>query len=434
MRFSLPGADGGSVALPRAWLGAVLAAFLVAHAGANLAALPARLPFAIGATARAIVFYVLTAIVAAPFVRGLVGMAKQPAVRALVRRSLGLAVPTFVVTCALVFPHRGQNGFVSLAILYWRMARDPFAQGTAWLHKRLLWPVLASPLPADPRAFYALSLLVTFFGVLALVLLTESWLERAGVETTRPLVRLPLHIALATANPVIFSFQSPGYPDLLALGLLWIAVALPFDGRARASAIAVALLAHEGVLFAALPIVAVASSKDERRLVFSVAGAYALAWLCTVQVALPSITEQQLMPDHVPAWVWLRRYPERAALGVLMAFKALWAIFFVVVAVALRRGERRFAVSALVVVLAPLLLVPITVDTSRLAGFGVVGIVACVAVALERAARVGRWRWFVWTAVVVTALWPSTYVGLNGPEVLVNGIHAVIRRGDLFVE
>jgi hypothetical protein len=420
--------------LPRAWLASVLAAFVVVHAGASFEALPLRALSALGSTTRAVAFYVLVGVVAAPLVRGLARVARQPSARALGRRSVTLAVPTFLVTSALVFPYRGTNGFVSLAVLYSRIARAPFAHGSSWLHKRLLLPALAWPLPADPRAYWALSLLVTLFGVLSLVLLTESWLERAGVDMQRPVVRLPLHVALATANPVIFSFQSPGYPDLLGLGLVWLAFALPLERRARASAIALAVIAHEGVLFAALPLAAVASSKEERRLVFSVAAAYGLAWLSTASVALRSITELQLRPDHSPAWVWLAAYPERAALGVVMAFKALWAIVAATVARALRDGERRFAVSVLVVVGAPLLLLPLTVDTSRLAGFGVAGVVACLARALHRAKTERRWRAFTWAAVVATALWPSTYVALNEQETVFDGVHAVLRRGELFVE
>ncbi len=434
MRFELPHVADGRAALPRVWLAATIALFLVVHVGTDLVIRAIGGTVRGVATSRAIAFYALAALVAAPFVRGLARALKDRASEDLLRRSLLLSLPTFGAACALVFPHRGDDGFVSLAVLYFRMSRVPFAQHSGWLHKRLLLPALGYPLPHDPAAYWTLSLAIAFFGVLAMVLLAESWLERAGVSAARPWRRLPIHVALVTVNPIIFSFQGPGYPDLLGLGLVWIAAAFPLGARARASAIAIAVVAHEGVFIAALPLVLLGAPRAERRLVLAVTAAYALGWLASAGAAVHAIESQQLRPQELPAWEWLAAFPGRAAAGVLAAFKALWLVVIAIVGATWLAKSRRFALSVTAVVVLPLLLLPLAVDTSRIAGFGVAGVVACVATARARADASRTWRVFVWAAVVLTIVMPSTYIAVNTGEVVANGLYALVRKGRISVE
>lgn len=436
MRFELPSAasEGESAALPRVWLAATTALFMVVHVGTDLVIRVVGGTIRGVSIGRAIAFYVLAAVVVWPFLRGMVKVLKDAASERLLRRSLALSVPTFAAACAFVFPHRGDDGFVSLAVLYYRMSRVPFAQHSGWLHKRLLLPAVAYPLPQDPSAYWTLSLAIAFLGVLAMVLLTESWLERAGATAERPLVRLPIHIALVTLNPVIFSFQGPGYPDLLGLGLVWIAVAFPLSARARASAIAIAVIAHEAVFAAALPLVLLGAPKAERRLVLAVTAAYSIGWLASASAAVHAIQTQQFRPQDLPAWEWLAAFPLRAVAGVAMAFKAMWLVVAAAAVAAWRIGDRRFTWAAVTVVMIPVLLLPFAVDTSRVAGFGVAGLIACLAFVWARAESSRSWRVFAWAVAVVTILLPSTYIAVNTGEVVVSGLYALLRRGTISVE
>lgn len=411
----------------------VAALFVVTHLGTDRAAALLGLGHAERqvAWARGLAFFALCVAVGAPLLRELRVVMRGAG--ALLRRSLGLGAATFALVCALVVPSRGASGVTSLAIQYARFARAPFSEPHSWFHKRLLLPALAWLVPSShPRAFWAVAVVVALLGTVALVTLTESMLERAGADTARPVTRLPLHLALATCNPLVFAYQGPGYPETLGLAIVWIALAFDLGAAARAAAVALALLAHEGLLFAVVPLAAVLLPRRARFAVLAVSALYVCTWLtCSVGV-MTTETARQLRPEGTNAWRWLVAYPERAAYGVFMAHKLAWlALPLAAWLGALGRGD---AARLGIVLLAPLAALPFTVDTSRLSGLGL----TAVAVALVALVRAGEGRAIVrraaWAVVVATSVVPSTYVGLNAGEHVATGIYAVVRTGDLFAE
>lgn len=417
----------------RAWFVATCGLFVVTHLATDRAAAVLGLSHAQNQVAwlRGVLFAALAVAVLWPLGRELRAACRRAA--PLLRRSFGLACATFVLTCALVVPNRGTNGITSLGIQYARYARDPFHEPYSWFHKRLLLPALAWLVPSShPRVLWAVGLVVAFVGVLALAVFVEAVLERAGGDPERPLVRLPLHLALATCNPVVFAFAAPGYPEMLGVALVLFAFSLDLSGSARAGLVAVALLSHEAVLFAAVPLAVVALRGRARYAVLSVCALYVVAWLACGVGAMSTETARQMRPEGMPAWWWLAQYPGRAAHGVLTAHKAMWLA--PVLAAWLAPSVHRARLGLALVVLAPLATLPITVDTSRLTGLGIAGIAASAAIVWREAERSARARRLSWALILATLVWPSTYVGLNAGEHVATGIYAVVRTGDLFAE
>jgi hypothetical protein len=336
-----------------------------------------------------------------------------------IRESAGLknraafALKIMVLLALLVIP----LGLQSLGGHYGRMSLSPFELNFGMFYRRMMMPGMAHLVGMTGYLFYWVFSLCCTYALIFSVLL---WLESRNVHLS-----LFMGVSLMTGSFVIYNFQMPGYPDQLVFIMVLVVAAIPAGKHARLGTVALALATHEASILVLLPVVALLFPESERKSAFLVIGMYVFIALAGIGFDLPNLLEAHAVTE-TGADSTLKHvvdHPGLGLLGVLFSLKLLWLLIGLGVGVAIRAREARLAWKALCMIAAPAVLMPVTLDTSRFMGYGLMGLLLLVQFLsvqglLERPLVKG----IFWLNIAV----PSFYVGLNVGIVCAPGVYRLI--------
>jgi hypothetical protein len=319
--------------------------------------------------------------------------------RAALRRRLADAGILFFVLALLMVP-RFLQGFGDE---YATMSLSPFTQGYGIFYRRFLMPSLAHVVGVYGYGWYFFfSLFLTF----CLIVAVRLWLEQHRIEHS-----ILFSLSLMTSSFVMFNFQLPGYPEQIAFILLLVCSIVPMNAHARVAAFALALSAHEIAALVFLPAAWFFFPRQERYPLLIVVALYFGAAFVG-----HALTDFQFIGKIISENTWTkpRQYfldnSLTALTGAFFGYKLFWLVVVAALAVALRKNMVHVAIALLVIVTAPLALIAIASDASRIAGFGFFALLIALAVVTAHAAIHKR---HLTTLAIANLILPSGYVDLH---------------------
>jgi hypothetical protein len=238
-------------------------------------------------------------------------------------------------------------------------------------YRRLLMPAIAHYLGLTvPIAYYVFS---QFLGLVVIALTIRFFDDRVPALRGWPaLARVLVYASLCSASYVVYNSQMPGYPDILLYALLLAIVMVPLPRQGRLVLVALCLITHDGSMFALAPLILVAFPREERLPALAFIAAYVLIWFSSYGGHLG---DALLGHDVVGETSHRARYltdPLVALAGVFFAWKLGWIATLAFLATAVRKGAALPGTTLLV--FAPLAMLAVAWDTTRLAAFGLAGV------------------------------------------------------------
>jgi hypothetical protein len=318
---------------------------------------------------------------------------------AALRRRLADAGILFFVLALLMVP-RFLQGFGDE---YATMSLSPFTEGYGIFYRRFLMPSLAHVVGVYGYGWYFFfSLFLTF----CLIVAVRLWLEHNRIEHS-----ILFSLSLMTSSFVMFNFQLPGYPEQIAFILLLVCSIVPMNAHARVGAFALALSAHEVAALVFIPAAWFFFPRQERyRLLIVVALYFGAAFVGH------ALTDFQFIGKIISENTWTkpRQYfldnSLTALTGAFFGYKLFWLVVVAALVVALRKNMVQVAIALLVIVTAPLVLIAIASDASRIAGFGFFALLIALVVLTAQSPMNKR---YLMTLVIANLILPSGYVDLH---------------------
>lgn len=302
--------------------------------------------------------------------------------------TLVLALAVYALLAVFAFPYPYPTGTYSspaglggIGRWYGEMAAAPFEAVSELGYRRLLMPAIAYYLGlTTPLAYYVYSQVL---GLAVIALTIRFFDEKVPALTSWPaLARVLGYASLSSCSYVVYNSQMPGYPDILLHALLLLMVLVPMPRQGRLTLIALCLVTHDGSMFGLAPLVLVAFPRKERLPALAFIAAYVLIWFSSYGGHLG---DALLGHDVVGETSHRARYltdPLVALAGVFFAWKLGWVAALACLATAARRSAELPATALLVV--APLAMLAVAWDTTRLAAFGIAGMFLVLAAAGRR--------------------------------------------------
>lgn len=348
------------------------------------------------------------------------------------KRLLLQALVTFVLLCFLVIPI-GPSLLGSMGIAYGGISSSPFCQDSGWFYRRLLKPAVAHLLQLEGFLYWVFSLSCTF----VVILLTLTYLARhrksfglAGHHAKArllPLDRMLLLLSIATSSYIIYDYYMPGYTDQFIFILILLGACVPMTSQGRLAIVVLAQASHEIGVFCVLPIILVSYPRRDKLPALTVIGLYFLLWLASFGFDLPRAFAAQAHVAGEPAYRFLFERPHWLVLGSFMSYKLLWGLAALGMWVLWKNHLRGTVAKVLMVLLFPMIMLPLGVDTSRLVGFGFLALLACVVV-LDHEFQSRRQRAVLRCLYVANLVLPSFYCALNDGIVFYPGLYKLIAR------
>ncbi len=255
---------------------------------------------------------------------------------------------------------------------YAMLSANPFDQETGYYYRRLLVPALAAFLHLNGFIVYNIFSLGLS---LLLIALSLQWFLSRGIRLS-----VLEALSLFSTGMLMTAFQSPGYVEQFVLILFLLSLLLPLQWQSRVALAALMLATHEvAAAVLLLPAVLLVYPRREMPWFAALALLYLGFWLLNFGFDFQTAVAAQTQISGTSAPALFAQWPERAALGMIAAHKALWLVWLAAIPVMLRR--RAFADAGFIVLLAllPAALLPFGVDSSRLAGFGAFAMYMAVA-------------------------------------------------------
>jgi hypothetical protein len=250
--------------------------------------------------------------------------------------------------------------------------------------------------------YFFFSLFLTF----CLIVAVRLWLEHNRIEHS-----ILFSLSLMTSSFVMFNFQLPGYPEQIAFILLLVCSIVPMNAHARVGAFALALSAHEVAALVFIPAAWFFFPRQERyRLLIVVALYFGAAFVGH------ALTDFQFIGKIISENTWTkpRQYfldnSLTALTGAFFGYKLFWLVVVAALVVALRKNMVQVAIALLVIVTAPLVLIAIASDASRIAGFGFFALLIALVVLTAQSPMNKR---YLMTLVIANLILPSGYVDLH---------------------
>jgi hypothetical protein len=327
--------------------------------------------------------------------------------------ALLLALIITVVLGVLVVP----EGNVSMGTQYAERSMHPFEQNSDWLHKRLLMPAMAYLLfLSGNKPYFVFGFLIT----VVFIALLHGWLRK---EAPLPFIGL---LSLCTSSFVIYQFQAPGYPDILVFCFLLGVMFANLSEDSKFVLLVLALLTHEASLFVGLPLAWRFLDRRRRVEYLSVVVLYGFVWLAASRFRLVQVLGSHNVQD-MSGIEWVLQNPWLEVAGIFFAFKALWLLPIVAIALAAKQGESTDSAFILICIAAAIVLTTVGVDCSRMAGYGFPAIL--MSLKLIMASPRPRWTDRALSGLfVVNLLIPSYRVGLNAGIRTKRGLYRVIHE------
>jgi hypothetical protein len=363
---------------------------------------------------RAILFFFSLSCVLYPVIVSIKNRYRQRASVWLHKKNLLTVLLSFVILCVLVFP-------LNLAYMgrdYAQMSYNPFGYLDLlnWFYQRLLMPSLAYFLQLEGPVLYfvfSLSCTLTLCGLVHLF-----FLER-GI----PLTMVEL-ISICTSSFIVSQLYLPGYTEQMAYIFLILLFVVPTGPVSRLSIVVLAMISHEISTVVVVLIAIFYFTREERWNVGAVIVLYAFFWFLSYGLNLANLLAVRNVRG-ISGIGYLARYPVREILGVAVSMKLLWLV--VGIALYKLKAERKVIAGFIAIAL---FFTVVGVDTSRLMGFGFLGLLLSFYWVKRDSLVRPTWLRYI---MIANLLIPSFYIGtLSGLE-LINGIFNYNGTGSLVI-
>lgn len=365
------------------------------------------------ATAKSIVFLIALMVVLQPMARDLgsyVGTNRRE-----LFHSFLAAAAIFGALCLLIFPvsvdrHGHFEIERGLAEWYSRMSSHPFSESSEYFYRRLLMPAFAYYLQLRGNPLYEIFALACAF---LMVVTVVHFLRVRMAGELMPAGHLHrgwlTGLAVATCGFVMVGVQWPGYPEQLGFLFLLLPAFIPMCGESRLACVALALLAHDGMVFPLIPIILFCFPREEKRRALSLVALYLLIFAVSYGFRFSSALALHDTFGPESYFHDLFDYPLVVFFGIFSAFKFYWAIFFIALFTLLRQRRYRlaWALAALMFSFVPMLF--LAWDVTRLANFSFLAILISVVIVCREARRATWLRTCVLPLVAAASLTMPSY-------------------------
>lgn len=346
-----------------------------------------------------------------------------------IKRIAVVSLYFFVILSLLAFPYSypygllsHPSGLASLGVSYGKMSLSPFAESYDIVARRLLKPAIAYFIQMQGYILYYIFSLVCIY---ILIFMTVVFLESKIVSThrlgeTTPAIysrKFWVYLSAMTSSYMMVCFQWPGYPENIFFILILLAACLPMSRQARLGTVALCIVTHDGSAFALIPIILFCFPKQERiPALFAVVLFYGI-WFVSHGLNLQQGLESHVVVGNKSNWSLLTRNPALAVVGVFFAYKLLWFIGLYTSWRLWLEKDRETALAIVGITLFSVLMLLLGWDTTRLAGFGFLGmLIALVVVANEYGNFTKNQRHILLAIIAANLLFPTYNVVLDLPE------------------
>jgi hypothetical protein len=338
------------------------------------------------------------------------------------KRLTGFTLSLFVGLSILVFPYpypRGLNshlsGLAGLGTGFARMSLAPFQEGDPLYFKRLLKPAIAHFMHFHGYlAYYVFSLILTFILIFMIVAFLESRFlagKSLGVDQSslNAPVRWLIYFSLMTSSFILVDFQWPGYSDSLSFILILLPALVHMNPQARLATVSLCLLNHEGIALVFVPLILFSFPRVERFQAFMVIGIFYGFVLTSHGFSLLTWFQgQRVVRDTGSVWARVIQEPDIFLAGLFFTYKMFWILLLLVIWMLRSRYNRLTLMGVGIITGFPVFLTLFAWDTTRVAGFGWMGLLMALGLFLKEQSRLpGAYRSALLSLVFINLLIPS---------------------------
>jgi hypothetical protein len=310
------------------------------------------------------------------------------------------ALALFFALALLVFPysypgglHSHPSGLAGNGQLFGQMSLAPFQENDPMFYKRLLAPALAHFIHLDGYVrYYFFSLICTYILILLTVAFSETKLLPAASGGDHLLspnfkVKWLIYLSVMTSSFILTDFQWPGYSDHLSFILVLLMATIPMTPQARIATIALCLLNHDGIALALLPVILCCFPKKERVTAFLGVGLFYVVVAAGYGFSVDRAFQgQQTVSDSGTGSVWeaALQDPGFFVASLFFTYKLLWIVPALAVAMLWNQKDKATSTAIIGISFFPVLLTLIAWDTTRVAGFGWLGLLIALGVLMRK--------------------------------------------------
>ncbi|NJK67495.1 MAG: hypothetical protein HC941_14060 [Microcoleus sp. SU_5_3] len=362
-----------------------------------------------------------------------------------IKRIAVAAVYFFLALSLLAFPYSypyGLNahpsGLSGLGLSYGKMSLSPFAESYEIVARRLLKPAIAYFIQMQGNLLYYLFSLICIYILIfmTLVFLESKISSKHRIGENKLIIytrKFWVYLSVMTSSYMMVCFQWPGYPENISFILILLAACLPMSRQARLGIVALCMVNHDGSAFALIPIILFCFPKQERiPALFTVVLFYGI-WFFSHGLNLHKGLASHVVVGNHSNWSLLTKNPGLAVAGVFFAYKLLWFLLLYATQRLWSQGEREIALAIASITLFSLVMLLLAWDTTRLTGFGFLGmLIALVVVANDYSQLVISQRQILLAIVSANIIIPSYNILLEIPDSLFHypylGIYKAIEQ------
>lgn len=346
-----------------------------------------------------------------------------------IKRIAVAAVYFFLALSLLAFPYSypyGLNadpsGLSGLGLSYGRMSLSPFSESYEIVARRLLKPAIAYFIQMQGNLLYYLFSLICIY---ILIFMTLVFLEfkissKHRLGENKPIIytrKFWVYLSVMTSSYMMVCFQWPGYPENISFILILLAACLPMSRQARLGIVALCMVNHDGSAFALIPIILFCFPKKEIiPALFAVVLFYGI-WFLSHGLNLHQGLASHVVVGNHSNWSLLTKNPGLAVAGVFFAYKLLWFLLLYAMQRLWSQGERETALTIASITLFSLIMLLLAWDTTRLSGFGFLGMLIALAVVANDYSQLAiRQRQILLVIVYANLVVPSYNILLEIPD------------------
>ena len=247
-------------------------------------------------------------------------------------------------------------------------------------------------------AYYAFSLLLTVVLIFMVVAFLESKVpteKTPGVDQRylNAPVRWLIYFSLMTSSFILVDFQWPGYSDSLSFILILLLTLVPMNSQARLATVALCVLNHEGIALVLVPLIFFSFPREDRLRAIMVIGIFYGFMLGSHGFSVLTWFRGQgtVLDDTGSVWARVIQEPEVFLAGLFFTYKLFWVLLLMGDLDAIGHRHNRLTLMGLgVITLFPVALTLFAWDTTRVAGFGWLGLVMALGLFLKEQSQLPR--------------------------------------------
>jgi hypothetical protein len=292
--------------------------------------------------------------------------------------------------------HSHPSGLAGNGQIFGEMSVAPFLESDPMFYKRLLAPAIAHFVHLDGYVpYYFFSLFCTYILILLTVAFSEArWLPATrGVDhlqSPKPAFRWLVYLSAMTSSFILTDFQWPGYSDHLSFVLVLVMATIPMTSQARLATLALCVVNHDGIALALVPVILCCFPKKERVTALLGLGLFYGIVAASYGFSLHNgLQAQQTVSDSGAGSVWdaALQDPGFFVASLFFTYKLLWVVPAFAVAMLWHRKDMTTSTAIVTITFFPVFLTLIAWDTTRVAGFGWLGLLIALSVLLQECRR-----------------------------------------------